>query len=368
MNLVWSRLGFAGVLLALMLPCGRSQAAPVDPALGRADPDGTNVWFDCARLPIEGKGWTNTAAPFDRLPAGAQGVVPASVWGLSRNSAGLCLRFTTDASSFRVRWTLLNNRLDMPHMPATGVSGVDLYAKDASGAWQFRKNGQPKQVTNDVSFSASAGQECLLYLPLYNGVTSVEIGLPKGHTLSMVPTRPGLKPVVFYGTSITQGGCASRPGLAATAIAGRYLDVPVINLGFSGSGKMEPELADLLAGLDPSVYVLDCLWNMKPDMVTERIAPFVRKLRAAHPDTPILLAEDSNYKNAIPTDKGRLLRDIFATLQREGVKNLHFVSGEDMLGTDLEGTVDGCHPNDIGMLRQAGVFAKALAPILRAGR
>jgi hypothetical protein len=245
---------------------------------------------------------------------------------------------------------------------------VDLYVKDASGAWQFRKNGQPKQVTNDVSFSASAGQECLLYLPLYNGVTSVEIGLPKGHTLSMVPTRPGLKPVVFYGTSITQGGCASRPGLAATAIAGRNLDVPVINLGFSGSGKMEPELADLLAGMDPSVYVLDCLWNMKPDMVTERIAPFVRKLRAAHPDTPILLAEDSNYKNAIPTDKGRLLRDIFATLRREGVKNLHFVSGEDMLGTDLEGTVDGCHPNDIGMLRQAGVFVKALAPLLPTGR
>lgn len=110
MNLTRRGLGLAGVLLAVLLPCGSLKAKPVDPALGRADPDGTNVWYDCARLPIEGKGWTHTAAPFDRLPATAQGVVPVSVWGLGRNSAGLCLRFSTDASSFRVRWTLLAAR------------------------------------------------------------------------------------------------------------------------------------------------------------------------------------------------------------------------------------------------------------------
>ena len=152
--------------------------------------------------------------------------------------------------------------------------------------------------------------------------------------------------------------------MAATAITGRQLNVEVINLGFSGSGRMEPVMGDLLAELDPSVYVLDCIWNMSPDEVGERVEPFVKRLRAAHPDTPILLAEDSNYQNQCPTEKGRVLRTVLDKLAADGVKNLHFLSSENMLGTDFEGTVDGTHPNDLGMVRQAEAFTKALQPLL----
>src|SRR5205085_2015483 len=144
----------------------------------------------------------------------------------------------------------------------------------------------------------AAGQrEFLLYLPLYNGVSSVEIGIAKGSTLAKGPARPPerQKPIVFYGTSITQGGCASRPGMVHTAILGRRLDRPVINLGFSGSGRMEPAMATLLAELDPAVYVLDCLPNMSAAEVAERMEPFVRTLRKAHPRTPIVMAEDRLY-------------------------------------------------------------------------
>ncbi len=169
---------------------------------------------------------------------------------------------------------------------------------------------------------------------------------------------------MFYGTSITQGGCASRPGMASTAIVRRELDVPVVNLGFSGNGRMEPEMADLLAELDPAVYVLDCLWNMRPAEVSERVAPFVRTLRTARPDTPILLVEDSSVRNTTPTEKGTILRRIHEELTTEGIGNLHFLSNRDMLGTDGDGTVDGCHPNDVGMIRQAAVFTKSLAAIL----
>ena len=177
----------------------------------------------------------------------------------------------------------------MPHMPATGVSGVDLYAKDKAGRWQFVGNGRPNAaIQHGFLHAASPASNCLLYLPLYNGVKSVEIGIPKGRTISTPDAGrfERRKPIVFYGTSITQGGCASRPGMAATAIVGRQLDTPVINLGFSGSGKMEPEMADLLAELDPSVYVLDCLWNMTPELVSTRVEPFVKKLRQAHPTRP----------------------------------------------------------------------------------
>jgi len=153
--------------------------------------------------------------------------------------------------------------------------------------------------------------------------------------------------------------------MACTAIVGRQLDAPVINLGFSGNGKMEPEMAELLAELDPAVYVLDCLWNMRPADVSERVGPFVRRLRAARPNTPILLAEDSSVGNITPTEKGVILRRVYEDLKAEGATNLHFLSNRDMLGTDGEGTVDGCHPNDLGMMRQAVVFSTSLAEILK---
>ena len=136
---------------------------------------------------------------------------------------------------------------------------------------------------------------------------------------------------MFYGTSITQGGCASRPGMAYTAIVQRLLDIPAINLGFSGNGRMEPEMAELLAELDPAVYVLDCLWNMSEEMVTERVGPFVRRLRQAHPNTPILLAEDCSASNTTPTRRG-VVRKIMR-MATEGTRICTF-SNEDMLGDD----------------------------------
>jgi lysophospholipase L1-like esterase len=170
---------------------------------------------------------------------------------------------------------------------------------------------------------------------------------------------------VFYGTSIVQGACASRPGMAFTAIAGRQLNVEVINLGFSGSGKMEPALADLLAELNPSVYVLDGLCNMSSAEVSERTGPFVKKLRAAHPSTPILLVEEANIANACPTDRGRALRAAIDTLTAQGVKNLHLMPSQDALGSDGEASVDCVHPSDLGMSRQADAVIKALSPLLK---
>lgn len=150
------------------------------------------------------------------------------------------------------------------------------------------------------------------------------------------------------------------------------LRFPQINLGFSGNGRMEPELADLLAELDPSIYVLDCLPNLDAAEVRERIEPFVRKLRAARPRTPIVLVEDRSYADAFlvaskreRNDTSRLaLKTAFENLKQSGVKDLHYLKGADLLGDDGEGTVDSSHPTDLGFMRQADAFARVLGPLL----
>ena len=206
-------------------------------------------------------------------------------------------------------------------------------------------------------------------------MSAVQIGIPDDRKLEKGAPRPSShrSPIVFYGTSITQGGCASRPGMTHTAILGRRLERPVINLGFSGNGLMEPEMASLLSELDPAVYVLDCLPNMTAELVTERVEPFVRTLRKARPSTPIVLAEDRTYSNAPlvpePFERNRTsraaLKSAYEHLIASGVRNLHYLPGETQLGDDGEGTVDGSHPTDLGFFRMAEAFGKVIEPLLR---
>ncbi|HLP75709.1 MAG TPA: SGNH/GDSL hydrolase family protein, partial [Candidatus Paceibacterota bacterium] len=214
-------------------------------------------------------------------------------------------------------------------------------------------------------------------LPLYNGVQSGEIGVPSGAHLEKAGAwGPGdRKPIVYYGTSILQGLSASRPGMVHSAILQRRFNWPTINIGFSGNGKMEPEMAALLAELDPAVYVLDCLPNLVADEIKVRVEPFVRTLRAAHPQTPIVLVEDRTMPDSRLVS-GRMeyyhrtsraeLRAAFDRLQKSGMKNLHYIQGEHLLGDDGEGTTDGSHPNDLGFMRQADAFAPVIKPLLKA--
>jgi lysophospholipase L1-like esterase len=340
---------------------------------------GTNLWFDIRQLNVEGRGWNDTKDFYDRLPAKAEGVVRQPVWDLSRNSAGICVRFVTDATSLHARWALTDPWLYLPNMTAIGKSGLDLYVKMENG-WRWLAVGQPIAQTNEVVLVENlipGKREYLLYLPLYNGTKFVELGIPTNTVIEKAGSwGPGVrKPIVFYGTSILQGLSASRPGMVHSAILGRRFNWPTINLGFSGNGKMEPEMADLLAELDPSVYVLDCLPNIVADEIKERVEPCVRKLRAAHPDTPIVLVEDRTMQDSFLI-AGRMewyhlkdraaLKAAYEALEKSGVKNLFYIPGEHLLGDDGEGSVDGSHPTDLGSMRQAEIFAQVLGPLMKA--
>jgi len=336
-------------------------------------------WIAVQSLSLEGQGWKETKDPFDRFPARAEAAVRKPVWDLSRNSSGMAVRFVSDAATIHARWTLRSDRLAMPHMPATGVSGLDLYVKLPTG-WHWVANGRPQKTENEQVLLRNwpgGRREYMLYLPLYNGVKSVEIGVPEGAALEPAPARrPGVKPVLFYGSSILQGGCASRPGMAHTSIIGRRLDWPVLNFGFSGNGKSEPEIAALFAELDPAAYVYDSLPNLTVEEAKERVEPFLRTLRKAHPKTPIVLVENALYtdiqfnedRRKLITDKNRILRAAFDQLKKEGDKNLRYVAAGKLYGDDGEATVDGTHATDVGFMRMADVIAPVLKPLLKRSR
>ena len=340
--------------------------------------EGDIAWYDAHSLGVEGQGWQDTKAPFDRLPAKAEGVVRPPVWSLSRHSAGLCVRFKTNSSTIHARWKLTSKSLAMPHMAATGVSGVDLYVK-VENRWRWLATGRPTAQENAVRLVSnipSAERDYILYLPLYNGVSSVELGVPKSNTIESAAPRDkaNSKPLVFWGTSITQGGCASRTGMVHTAILGRWFNRPVINLGFSGNGRMEPEMAQLIGEIDAAVFVIDCCPNLSGEQTAARIGPVVKILREARPDTPILLVEDRTYSNAFlvksAADRNAgnraALKAAFDEMTKRGVKNLHYLEGAKLLGKDGEDTVDGSHPTDLGFLRQAEAFRDPIGEILRA--
>lgn len=329
------------------------------------------IWYDVATWGVEGQGWQpeELAARYDRLPAKAEGVVRGPVWSLSRNSAGLSFRFNTDTTKISIRYEVVNPTLGMVHMPATGVSGVDLYALD-DGTWKWVDVTKPTapQTSHTISGIDPGKRTWMGYLPLYNSTKKIEIGVPKGSIFEPITPRKE-KPIVFYGTSIQHGACASRPGMPHPAILGRRLDRPVINLGFSGNGKMEPEVGALLAEIDAALYVIDCLPNMTAAEVAELTEPLVRQLRKARPDAPIILVEDRTYGNAWIMKEKRerhensraALTHAYDTLIASGEKNLYYIPGADLLGTDNEATTDGSHPSDLGFMRQAD----AMEPILR---
>ncbi|HXQ79852.1 MAG TPA: SGNH/GDSL hydrolase family protein [Opitutaceae bacterium] len=327
------------------------------------------TWLDARTLPLEGKGWADTKSFYDRLPRQAEGVVRQPVWDLSHDCAGLLFHFASDTPELRARWTLTSAQLASGNMSASGVSGLDLYVR-LDGGWHWLaavRPGASREGNEGVLFEKVPAErrEFLLYLPLYNGIESLQFGIPGTRKLEAVAS-PG-KPIVFYGTSIVQGGSAMRPGMAYPAIIGRRLDRAVVNLGFSGNGRAEPEMASLLAQLDPAAYVLDCLPNLAWDQV-QRLEPFVGILRQRHPATPIFLVENLEYPDGAVIQARRMgydvgnqeLREIFTRLSLAD-RNLHLVPAKDLIGSDGEATVDGVHPTDLGTMR----MADKIEPLLR---
>ncbi|WP_138991329.1 SGNH/GDSL hydrolase family protein [Larkinella sp. C7] len=343
------------------------------------------VWWNPAQSDfpvIEGQAWRgkDIQSPYDRLPAEAEKSVRKAVWDLSRNAAGLMIRFRASTDRITVRY-IVKGKQSMPHMPATGVSGVDLYAGNSDGDWLWCNGKYAFGDTIQYQFANlepndayhQKGREYRLYLPLYNSVQWLEIGVPKGVTLTPLPVRVD-KPIVVYGTSIAQGGCASRAGMAWTSILGRKMDRPLINLAFSGNGRLEKEVVDRVAQIEAKIYILDCLPNLvasKLEDVYTLIVDAVKNLRSKQPTTPILLVEHAGYtdggvsplRRKYYTDVNEVMRRAFTQLKGEGFGQLYLLT-KSQINLDSDAMVDGTHPSDLGMQQYAEAYERSLRSIL----
>lgn len=333
---------------------------------------GQLVYHDASAFPLLGKATQNSATRYERLPDSLRNISRKPLWALGQNSAGLALRFRSNSTTIAAKWEVLLDR-NMNHMTPTGIKGLDLYCLQ-DGKWVFVNSGRPSSKVNEatiISYMKPVEREYMLYLPLYDGVTSLSIGVDSLAEISgpevQLPVRE--KPVVFYGTSILQGGCASRPGMAHTNIISRWLNRECVNLGFSGNALLDLEIAEVVAGVDASVYVLDFVPNANVQQMKERADKFYTIIRSRHPDTPVIFLEDpifthTRFDQRIAEEvaqKNETVNAIFQSLKKRGEKNIYMISSKDMLGHDGEATVDGVHFTDLGMMR----YAELVCPVIK---
>ena len=328
---------------------------------------------------VSGLPWFEKEKIYRRLPLSAKNLVREPVDYLSNHTAGGQIRFQSDSSSLSVR-VKLKGYADMPHMPATGQCGMDCYISPPDTLETFQ------YVSTTMYDHKMKEYECDLYtdweptmrnivlnMPLYQGVEEIWIGLDKGAKILEPPAYVSQKKVVIYGTSITQGGCASRPGMMYTNILSRRIPLEFINLGFSGNGKGEPELAEIIREIqDPACLILDYEGNsggLEP--LRQTLPEFIKIYRDVHPLTPIIVASRIRYarENLNPSlheewlQRKQFQQSLVNELREQGDLNIFFFDGAKSLGGEdfYECMVDGAHPTDLGFLR----MADALEPVLK---
>jgi len=333
------------------------------------------VYHSADSLPLIGTLSHGGTVKYGRLPDSLETQVRPELWALGKNTAGMAVRFRSDTKAIGARWTSLN-KFNMNHMTPTGIRGLDLYVLDDNGCWTTMGSARPS-LSNKTSQSliicdmSPRMREYMLYLSLYDGVDSLFIGIDSTATVlpPAVNSPVSYKPIIMYGTSILQGGCASRPGMCHTSILERMLNREVINLGFSGNGRLDEEIARLIAECpDPGVVVIDALPNCKAEDVEQRLFKFYSIIRQAHPQVGILFVESpvfpvmrfNNETLDTITKKNAVFKNEYDRILSTGDNHVAYFCGKDVLGDCVEGTVDNYHFTDLGF----EVYARSLAPVI----
>ncbi len=345
---------------------------------GESAPD--VLWHSVLEAPITLTGVYYEAAEkrFRRMPDAVAETISAGVRGLSVHTAGGMLRFATDSSYIALKVAAPGGYL-MSHIPLFGQFGFGVYEEgqyigtvspsmdQVSSHAPYAFEGKV-QTARNRSDEMRRMREYTVFFPLYSGVDAVYVGVDGTAKIEASPMPYGDKYVMFYGSSITQGGCASHPGNDYVNMLANKLGIAVLNLGFSGNGKGEDAVIEYLAAQDPAVFVLDYDHNAPtPEHLAATHEKLFKAFRAAHPDTPVIMLSQPDF-DARPMAEYRraIIRRTYENALRAGDQNVRFIDGETLFGTEdrYACTVDLCHPNDLGFYRMASTVYPVLKECL----
>ena len=344
------------------------------------------TWHDASEggFHIFGQGWPQLSQKkFQRLPITEKSKLNnVALWNASQLSAGLYVRFRTDATSISVRFTLTKQAVQHYNISSFGQSGVDLYARSDDGkTFHWLGNhlnygfGTPATANfrNIVPQNMEGNKECeyMLYMPNFNGVSKLEVGVNEGASFQYIEVPKDDEPIVVYGSSAVQGSSASRPGNSWANMLGRELDAQIVNMGFADNAKLDEGIFKVMADLKPRVFIIDAMPDMKtmPQFIKERVVAGVKILQAMT-NRPVLLVESPGApdrlirpgQDELHTKANEQLREAYDQLTQDGYTNLFYMTQEE-LGLNEEDFLDGINPSDLGMKHYAAAYAKKLAYI-----
>lgn len=344
------------------------------------------TWHDASEggFHIFGQGWPQLSQnKFQRLPITKKSKLNnVTLWNASQLSAGLYVRFRTDATSISVRFTLTKQAVQHYNISSFGQSGVDLYARSDDGkTFHWLGNhlnygfGTPATANfrNIVPQNMEGNKECeyMLYMPNFNGVSKLEVGVDEGASFQYIEVPEDDEPIVVYGSSAVQGSSASRPGNSWANMLGRELDAQIVNMGFADNAKLDESIFNVMADLKPRVFIIDAMPDMKtmPQLIKERVVAGVKILQAMT-NRPVLLVESPGApdrlirpgQDDLHTKANEQLREAYDQLTQDGYTNLFYMTQEE-LGLNEEDFLDGINPSDLGMKHYAAAYAKKLAYI-----
>ena len=328
-------------------------------------------FFDAETSPFRIYGLLRENGRFCRMPEEAAKGVSDGVHGLYANTAGGRVRFRTNSP-----YVAISAQMDgigkMPHFALSGSAGFDLYADEGSGQI-YRGTFVPpfdleKGYESVLDFPDNTERLITINFPLYSNVTKLYIGLDSHSMQKPAPDYKYEKPVVYYGSSITQGGCASRPGNSYQAIVSRRLDCNFINLGFSGNAKGEDDMTDYINGLDMSIFVMDYDHNAP---TVEHLAATHRrmfqKIREKHPTLPIIMmTRPKVHLTAEEKERSEIVRKTYLDALDAGDEHVCFLQGSDLIHREVweTATVDNVHPNDSGFVSMAYTLCDLIIEII----
>ena len=334
-------------------------------------------WYSLSGADFEGRGWKNTEFPFDRIPSKVKETLP-EVWENNfHSSAGMCVHFSTNSTQIQIRYQLGSEQLGEQNFNVAAFSGVALYVYDQQEKrWRWAA-ATPHFVLNDQNpnYTLLDGLPCKerryrLYLPFRNQILKIAIGIDKKAEWSVTPPRTE-QPLVYYGTSLIHGAYVTRPGLGTAQIVARELDLPLINMGFSGSAKLEINMASLLAELDARIYIVDAYHNLTPTLIEERMETFLHELCTRRSGTPVLFLGAPPVLNAwlkperllVDERKITLMGQIARKMKKKHA-NLHYLKGTNFYGSD-DVSLDGVHVNDAAFDHMSKILVKKIQKIIK---